>query len=501
MSLSFPRPRACGRSAFSLIEMMIAIVILGLGLTMVATMFPVAWDRARRLSEYTTERTVTDGVAVMVESTLRPGGMRDAPSMDSDCKDPSEFRLGTAGLAGDLLFDPAIYHNPKVLAGQLWQAILNVDSSTLPKRASDTRVHALNLENLFADAQTPPETASENPWLLEQIKTPWLMKDYPDANFPRELACGFVESSFLTPRFPVNMRVYPSMEALPELTQPGGPALRDLWFRRIERRRFAWSVLHRLRDYVGPTPDDFNDALNVGSIPVADLAVKAAAGWGSPRVFDMYYITLRRPNPSNRYAMQDPDSAPNPDKLTTKPAVIQALPPDNDVLFPVAWRVQVELPDSLDLRANATGIPTEIRVPPSGATEPMVDMMISMFPEGTRFVDEINGRSYRVVSAGLNADATQAILRLDREITLEDIDLAGLSNGGLPIGPPECPTCQAVTPTNANADPEELLRTVWVFPPPVDRSQSPSETSVVFEGRSPVSSIDVRSVTLAPPPS
>lgn len=485
------------RGAFSLIEMMIAIVILGLGLTMVATMFPVAWDRARQLSEFTTEQTVTEGVAVTVESMLRPGGMRDAPSADSNCTDQSKLRLGTAGLAGDLIFDPNIYYTPGLLPAELPLAILNDWQNN--RYASDTRVHALNLENLLADAASPPEPVGEEPWKLEQIETLWLASNYPDEEFPRQLACGFEESSFLTPRFPVNMRIYPPLDALPELAQTMGPERRKRWLDRAERRRFAWAVLHRLRNYVGPTPDDF---LNLSP---EQLATKAAEGWGSPRVFDMYYVTLRRPNATNRYAMQDPDHVPDPHTLQTTPETIQALPLNKDVLFPVAWRVQIDLRDSGTLNTLAdrsrlpTGIPTSVRVPPKGTPEAMIDMMISMFPKATRFVDEITGRVYRVVTAELNSDGTQAILTLDQEITLEDIDLLGVRDEGVPVGPPECRKCKAVTSANPNADPEELIRTVWVYPPAVDRSQGTSQTDVVFTGRTPVSTIEVRSVTLTPP--
>lgn len=482
-----------GREGFSLIEMMIAIVILGLGLTMVATMFPVAWDRARQLSEHTTEQTVTAGVAATVESTLRPGGMREAEAWDVTariCSTNAEAaRIGTAGLAGDLIFDPNIYHTPGLLPGDLPKAILNDWPKT--RIASDTRVHALHLENLLAEPTgKPPETVEERPWLLEQVGTKWLNNPtYPGGGFPRQLACGFLESSFLTPRFPVNMRVHPPLEALAEATQPRGPVLRDLWLRRAERRRFAWGVLHRLREYVGPTPDDF------GTLSAADLAAKAASGWGSPRALDMYYVTLRRPNETNRYALQDPSTAPSPHLLSVTPARIESQPSEMDVLLPVAWRVQVELPGTLVTRENANGIPTEIRVPPEGAPEEMVDMMIGMFPKATRFVDEITGRVYQVVSTELNEGATQAILRLDQEITLEDIDLPMIAAGG---GPPECPGCKPVTPTDPVADPEELLRTVWVYPPPVDRAQGSSGTGVVFKGRTPVSNIEVRTVTLTP---
>jgi prepilin-type N-terminal cleavage/methylation domain-containing protein len=498
------------RSGFSLVEMMIAIVILGLGLTMVATMFPVAWDRARLLSEYTTEVTVTEVAATAVESMLRPGGMRDAGAWDAATRTcaPSDgvSRIGSAGLAGDLIFDPTIYYDPNVSGVQLWQAILNVDDQTLPTQASDTRVHALHLENLLADARNaPPETVGEDPWKIEQIDDTFVTDatGYPDADYPRQLACGFVESSFFSPRFPVNMRVYPPLDALPNLGRTNGPRLRDLWSRRMEGRRFAWGVLHRLREYVGPSPDDFNDMVAIGSISPQELAATAAAGWGSPRVFDMYYVTLRRPNATNRYAIQDPGKAPDPYNLSTTPAQIQALPLEMDVQFPVAWRVQIELPpsDTLNTKLDRggprepNGIPTNVLVPPEGTPEEMVDMWISMFPRGTQFVDEINGRVYRVMSTELSKDGLQSILTLDQEITLDDIDLKDLSNDGIPVGPPECPGCQPLTLSNMVADPQELLRTVWVYPPPVDRSDP---QTVVFKGRTPVSAIEVRTATLTP---
>ena len=61
LSRQGPRTRATrrkARSAFSLAELMIAIVILGLGLLMVAGMFPVGWIKARELAEYTTSQSI-----------------------------------------------------------------------------------------------------------------------------------------------------------------------------------------------------------------------------------------------------------------------------------------------------------------------------------------------------------------------------------------------------------------------------------------------------------
>ena len=52
-------------------EMMIAIIILGLGLLMVATMFPVAWTRARDLAEFTNHNTASQAAQTTVQMLCR----------------------------------------------------------------------------------------------------------------------------------------------------------------------------------------------------------------------------------------------------------------------------------------------------------------------------------------------------------------------------------------------------------------------------------------------
>jgi hypothetical protein len=172
-----------------------------------------------------------------------------------------------------------------------------------------------------------------------------------------------------------------------------------------------------------------------------------------------------------------------------------------DVMLPVAWRVQVQFPNNLTLRngppstgpSNATGIPTEIEVPPptSTANATAKFMWLQMFQPGTKFIDEITGMMFRVNKRRLNAAADQATLTLDQEVFLNDIDL-----------PEEDPRCGSCSPINVNdplarADPVELLRTVWVFPPPVEPRASAADP-LVFVGAQPVVSIDVRTLTIGP---
>ena len=77
--LTFGPQRHSRRAAFSMAEMMIAIVILGLGLLMVATMFPIAWTKARTLAEFTNQSSITEAASTTVRLLTRvarpiPGG-------------------------------------------------------------------------------------------------------------------------------------------------------------------------------------------------------------------------------------------------------------------------------------------------------------------------------------------------------------------------------------------------------------------------------------------
>ena len=75
-----PEKRATPRTdrpAFSLAELMIAIVILGLGLLMVASMFPVGWLKARELAEFTTSQSIIGVAEMTVKSLCRVEGPYD----------------------------------------------------------------------------------------------------------------------------------------------------------------------------------------------------------------------------------------------------------------------------------------------------------------------------------------------------------------------------------------------------------------------------------------
>ena len=134
-----PERRAPRHAGFTLLELMMAIVILGLGLVMVATMFPVAWTRARTMSETTARQTIVP----TTESTLR--GL--VPVADAS--------LTQGGFAGDLVYVGDC--SPGWIAAY-----------------SDTRVHALNMQNVRVGGGGKMRGfVAEDPWMQEMI---------PDAN-------------------------------------------------------------------------------------------------------------------------------------------------------------------------------------------------------------------------------------------------------------------------------------------------------------------------------
>jgi len=252
-------------------------------------------------------------------------------------------------------------------------------------------------------------------------------------------------------------------------------AARLAWYEDLDTRRFAWAVLHRLREQVGPTLTSLT--------PLED----ARGAADTTRNFDIYYVTLRRPQPVLRYARQDPneDSAPDPadPEHVTTPA---ALGPEQDVLFPSPWRVQVRFPDPEDPAClpnccnwndcvtikPPTHIPSQIEVNTQGF--PTTDFLMDMFQVDTQLIDERTGQVYTVTGRRFtNDDQTEGRVTLNREVLCEDVCDHAVITGKL------------------------LVRTVWVFPPPVRRRASGNDP-LVFYGKQPVVGIDVRTLSLSP---
>ncbi|MHC5110316.1 MAG: type II secretion system protein [Planctomycetota bacterium] len=484
---------------FSLIELMIAIVILGLGMVMVSTMFPVAMDRARKLTDATKSSSVIDAAQSHVLLTTRVNGVR-----------------GTS-FVGDMIIATDSGGSPRLIS------------------LSDTRVHLLHMENLlvgdaasnaprgFTPTRLRPWQDELLPWHIDPPDfVPGVVAAYPMnlsaqgdnfcSDFPDHFCLGSIQDA--QTRF--EDRVYPPLRPRtglnPDLSGTfGGSGSTDdtEWDEQFNTRKYAWAVLHRLTQPIGPMRTDDSVNLDV-------LTQNAIEASNSVRTMDMFYVVLRRPNPVFRFARQDPATAPNifpashadsngdtyNYELTSTPDRLPvALPPENDVLLPEPWRVQIQIPDSIVSQINSTGIPTEIEVPPrsvvSGsvsATAEQVTMLGEMFRKGTRFIDEVNGQVYRVVKRRLSdfgqgsGDIFGYILTLDREITVEDVE------DQIPQArfEPPCIDCVAGV-----ADPQERLRTVWVFPPPV-LAERADDGVVIYDGPQTVVDIQVRPTAFSP---
>ncbi len=444
------RPRA--RAGFSLVELMIAIVILGLGLVMVATMFPVAWGRARDLGEFTQQRSITPVADNLAKALLHSPG-------------PSVPTLPTSvgiSFAGDLIYNEQI-PGPVANSPTIWP--------------SDTWVHALNMENIRVEN---PAFVAEDPWQIE------LALDPMDPG--RNLDQSVIETSYWNPQISAYQRLHPPLRQRrniainsPLRNNTNDPTADFIgsdnnWHDRLATRRFAWAIFHRQQSVIGANPDT------------------AAAEAASDRVLDMFYVTLRRPQPTSRYARQDSAAGlPNPYDITIPPVTPGAMDPDADVTLPVAWRVQIELPNTIVPRfdnlgnSSATNIPTVVQVPPEAfsGTAPAARMLVTMFPRGTKFIDEITGEVYNVTRARVEEPfGEKTFLTLDREIVLEDIDL--------PNTDARCGVCVPNL-----LDLNELVRTVWVFPPPV-QEREPGNSYPVFSGSTPVVDIEVQTITVIP---
>lgn len=513
MTARHPQPigrrRVVGpRRAFSLVELMIAIVILGLGLVMVATMFPVAWGRARDLGEFTQHQSITPLAENLAKALLHsPGPSNPITALPTP--------VGVS-FAGDLFYHEAFA--AAAVAAAANTAATGVTPSPIPNPSpriavdpfnwpNDTWVHAVNMENIRVE---DPGFVAEDPWQLERALDP--MTD-PSPN----LDPSVVERSYWNPQINVHQRIHPPLpqrrDIMIDSPLRGTPNDEtatftgddDSWDDRVGTRRFAWSLLHRLPTVLPPPPTPPSPPSPQGNAAAVNAAVAAdAAAAASDRVFDMYYVTLRRPQPTNRYARQDPTGGlPDPYDVTAAPVVPRARPPEDDVMLPVAWRVQVEFPETIVRRFDmttgipvdsATNIPTVVQVPPeafTGSSEAK-RMLVTMFPRGTKFIDEITGQIYHVSRIRVEEPLGEKVfLTLDREIFLEDVDFPVDINH--PAGDPRCLGVCVV----GNLDNEERIRAVWVYPPPVEE-RDPDNPFPVFSGNTPVVDIEVQTLTVTP---
>lgn len=487
------------RRGISLAEMMIAVVILGLGLLMVASLFPVSWLSARRLAENTTQFSCRQAADLAVRTLLKVDGeTTDVAVLPgdqiqfcdcTDCSDQGQlsFEAGSIEFKGDLGFPIG-------------------------------RVHVLNLGNVLFENRA---FVGEDAWMLEQTRVGELLRGGGSFNVPPSCNCPYRASNntvdfsqlpnVLKPVIAVQDRVYPPLPSRPTDDFTDLSADNRRWDDAYSARRYAWAALYRF-------DDEYICTANAGSCLDNDgdryLDLDTIS---DSRVVTMYYVTLRRPKPTARYARQDPDAVPNPDPREAYEdgaTPVAALASDQDVMLPTPWRVQVLFPDDLKLRSGCeatsdpddcpTGIATEITVNHKDAeidrNQPA--WVTGLFDRGAVFIDELSGNIYRVEKARLTDDDRTAYLTLDREVFREDVDFGAL-DGICDPNDPDCDPCGRPDRTECQVQPNrvlddcERLRTVWVFPPPVQGGRGAGDP-LVFDGSPPVVDIAVQTVMIAP---
>ena len=398
-------------------ELMIAIVILGLGLLTVATMFPIAWTKARDLAEFTSQVAITDSaqntLSVLAQVSRR---VNDAEGYSSSFKG-----------------DPV------------------PPGAAIPEAAEpDPWVHPLHMQNLLAT--NPSSTPTDIPQVVgdfEDFNGAFAPNNDFELNPP-----GFVGYTEMpNVQVAIHERIYPPMPPLPNDGDPS--EVKGHWNDVLSQRRYCWAAFHKL-DY---------DRVN-GPLPT----------WADPRAFTVYFVTLRRGQPTHRYARQDPVTDPGneiplyvnprngldvPLGLPTSSAVPRALPATEDVVFPVPWRVQIEIVPPV----GSGDVPAQAIT--NSAAYPSNSLVTDMIQRGSVLIDELSGKVYEVTSREPDpATPTRAMVTLDQVITTDDFNKYG------------------------------ALRTVWVFPPPAERD--PSGAVIGFSGPQPVVGVEVRRMTFWP---
>jgi len=428
-----------------MIEMMVAIVILGLGMLMAATMFPVGWLRARELAEFTTETSAAESAATTVRLLTNV----------ADANAPAN--TVSTSFVGD--FDSA------------------VAELVLPVPA-DTDVHVLHIENMLSEAGiTWPELVRSSADLAngnlalpgEMLTVDQRLDNWVAAiNAPPLLSPTPLIHSVLNPEIAFHERIVPPLPRRPLTTDVPPPTLDQLsqWNSMLRARRFAWAVLYK-----------FDEPL-----PATATAT---------RNMTFYYVTLRRTRELQRFARQDPVNA------TTQPTAL--LPPE-DMLFPVPWLVNVQL---LGTWETTTGPNQGDPLPPTGlgsqaAANPTANangrLIAQMLQPGSVLIDRLNGniytvREHRFTGDGDNFDH-QATMTLDREVSVADVDSD-------PDGPGPVPP-NGIADLAAQGGTEDT-RDFWVFPPSVlGDPNTRAGGYVTFEGQQPVVGVETRQAYLSP---
>lgn len=459
--------RAFSFPAFSMAELMVAVVILGIGLLITTSMFPIAWLKARDVAESTNVSTVALTADTYAKMLLRVNGPRSVHSLD---KSVSSF------FPGDWFALPSSSSNPDNEAGIY----------------PDQRVHLLNTGNYgvgFAVSEvdwldaagTNQVPVAENAWRIEESMESFVT----DFVMRPALANSGAHKAVITP----HVRMIPPIEERPDPNDVNTtPEQLSLWNEQFETRRHCWAVFYRMAEMPGPS-------LKLQAGCDAGVSADCAAAEAEARSLHkqlritMYYVTLKRPG-NARFARQRGNDANATSLDVTMP---RAMPPSNDVLLPTPWRFEASITAAtlpIDGAQPQTGIPTEIEVNDS--------VIANMVQEGSFIIDDRNGEVFNVSAIKETGTLGRAILVLSKEYRAGDLyNIPDYDPGAGQQANYFNAAEFARTGLAMEGEPEQ--RFYWVFPPPVDNSDTVRTGGVpLFDGPQPVVGIEVRQLTIAP---
>jgi hypothetical protein len=492
-----------------MVELMFAVVILGIGMLITSSMFPIAWFKAREVAE----ATVVPALADAAEANIRLVCPPQSKNLVADLP-----RATTSFFPGDWI--PLA--QPAPTGGG------NRDHAFI---YPDMRVHHLNAGNYLAD--TGEDFRNDAGTLIPIADDSWQLEDNLDVMLAdrNPLLTGFTNGDPtldvlavpLSPHLRAHTRLSIPLDARPADT--ADTSVQSLWEERFELRRHCWSVFYRFNEMPG---------LEFGVESQADTEIPNARKFAlaeqrlrKSRQLSMYYFTLKRPV-NARYARQagyDPDAS--------SPAVVdlanpQARGPEFDVRLPVPWRFEAGLKTLPS--ASAAGVPSEIHVPAN-------TLMATVLDDGYVLLDDRVGQVFRITDRrdGSVDGVASVIFTLDRDYTIVngeyapdynrleagtrdawekeskwydgqcDAEVSRVLADPASILPDDLPSrCQPVGSSSGSmtdqpiGEDEPARRTYWVFLPPVDRERGPNGIPL-FNGSQPVVGVEVRQLTLAPP--
>ncbi|MBW7904591.1 MAG: type II secretion system GspH family protein [Phycisphaerae bacterium] len=338
----------CSRRAFSLAEMMIALVILGLGLLFIAALLPVGVEYSRQTTDLAAADATVEYAFQSIKHYVRssnpiahidaPGGPSQAfarvdnlfrPRRPGAGTNEQAFNLYLAETSDSVWVEPRIKVRPLIGANVdltpgpgRWQQIVDRgESVTIPAAMRGVFNIAVNF--------TPPGSP-----LTDIDVTGWLPAAQIPAPFNRNAGL------FGNPVLPSIVRVYPPVSA-DSILEPAGflnllpnqPPRRVLdsnlngsETRKAADRRMVWLAFYRRAS---------NDRL--ANAPGQPTRLSR----GDPLLYEFIVVVLRRTSASHRFPVQMFSATPALNDFAEPAARLPAAGVASDTLVPEPWLVSI----------------------------------------------------------------------------------------------------------------------------------------------------------------